>query len=317
MVCTGLCRATRALCRTVENGPDAGRFFWSDQISMELTFIAALLSAALLLSNLASILLASSRLKRPRTIAPPAGKTPPVSILVPSRGVEPFTEETLARAFSLDWPHYELIFCVAHADDPVVRLIRAAIARFPKVPARLLVGDDRISGNPKLNNCVKGWEAAQYDWVILADSNVLMPKDYVQHLMAAWRPGPALSVPRRSARGLRVSGRRSSAPSSTRCRRAGSTPARHSASVSPRARACCGTSRCWTQMAASSRLPPRSPRMPPRPNWSMGSDFASILSPRPSSSRSAAARLAKSGRARPVGRACAASPSLCSSRPRS
>jgi len=74
----------------------------------------------------------------------------------------------------------------------VVRLIRAAIARFPAVPARLLFGDDRISANPKLNNCVKGWEAARHDWVILADSNVLMPEDYVQHLMAAWRPDTGL-----------------------------------------------------------------------------------------------------------------------------
>ena len=159
---------------------------------MELIVIAALLSTALLLSNLASILLVSIGLKRRGTIAPPAGKAPPVSIVVPSRGVEPFTEETLARAFSLDWPRYELIFCVAHADDPVVKLITKAIARFPAVPARLLIGDDRISGNPKLNNCVKGWEAAHYHWVILANSNVLMPRDYVQHLMAAWRPGTGL-----------------------------------------------------------------------------------------------------------------------------
>jgi ceramide glucosyltransferase len=165
--------------------------FWSDQISMELTFIAALLSIALLLSNLASILLASLKLKRPGRIAPP-GKAPPVSIVVPSRGVEPFAAETLERAFSLDWPRYELIFCVAHADDPVVKPITAAMARFPAVRARLLVGDDRISGNPKLNNCVKGWEAASHNWVILADSNVLMPSDYVQHLMAAWLPDTGL-----------------------------------------------------------------------------------------------------------------------------
>ena len=159
---------------------------------MELTVIAALLSTLLLLSNLASIVLASLSLKRPRQIAPPARKAPPVSIVVPSRGVEPFTEETLARAFSLDWPRYELIFCVAHADDPVVKLINRAIARFPKVAAQLLVGDDRVSANPKLNNCVKGWVAAQHNWVILADSNVLMPVDYVQHLMAAWRPDTGL-----------------------------------------------------------------------------------------------------------------------------
>jgi len=159
---------------------------------MELTIAAAVASSALLLSNLASIVLASSRLKPRRVIPPPVGPRPPVSIVVPSRGVEPFTEETLARAFSLDWPRYELIFCVAHAEDPVVKLINAAIARYPDVPARLLFGDDRISANPKLNNCVKGWQAARHNWVILADSNVLMPKDYVQHLMAAWRPDTGL-----------------------------------------------------------------------------------------------------------------------------
>ncbi|MDX8451029.1 glycosyltransferase, partial [Mesorhizobium captivum] len=159
---------------------------------MELTLAAAFASSALLLSNFASILFASSRLKARRVIPASSGNQPPVSIVVPSRGVEPFTGETLDRAFSLDWPRYELIFCVAHANDPVVGLINAAIARFPKVPARLLVGDDRISANPKLNNCVKGWQAARHDWVILADSNVLMPKDYVQHLMAAWRPDTGL-----------------------------------------------------------------------------------------------------------------------------
>jgi ceramide glucosyltransferase len=166
--------------------------FRSDQISMELTIAAASASSALLLSNFASILLAASRLKPRRIIPPPSGNRPPVSIVVPSRGVEPFTEETLQRAFSLDWPHYELIFCVANADDPVVKLINAAIARHAAVPARLLIGDDRISANPKLNNCVKGWQAARHNWVILADSNVLMPNDYVQHLMAAWRPDTGL-----------------------------------------------------------------------------------------------------------------------------
>ncbi|TGQ78575.1 glycosyltransferase [Mesorhizobium sp. M8A.F.Ca.ET.207.01.1.1] len=159
---------------------------------MELTFIAASLSTALILSNAASISLAASQLKRRNTIAPPAGKPQPVSIVVPSRGVEPFTHETLERAFALDWPRYELIFCVAHTDDPVVKLINRAIARFPKVPARLLIGDDRVSANPKLNNCVKGWEAARHNWVILADSNVLMPRDYIEHMMAAWRPDTGL-----------------------------------------------------------------------------------------------------------------------------
>ena len=154
---------------------------------MTSTLVAAIASVALVLLNLASILIASWRIERRGVIVPPAAGAVPVSIVIPSRGLEPFTAETIERAFSLDWPSHELIFCVAHADDPVAVPITEAIARFPAVPARLIVGDDRISGNPKLNNCVKGWEAARHDWVVLADSNVLMPKDYVGQLMAAWR----------------------------------------------------------------------------------------------------------------------------------
>ena len=66
--------------------------------------------------------------------------------------------------------------------------MRGAIDANPHRPARLLIGDDRISANPKLNNVVKGWKAARYDWVIIADSNVLMPSDYIQRLLARWRP---------------------------------------------------------------------------------------------------------------------------------
>ncbi len=61
------------------------------------------------------------------------------------------------------------------------------MAAHPGVPSRLIIGDERISDNPKLNNCVRGWDAARHAWVVLADSNVLMPPDYLQRLHA--RPG--------------------------------------------------------------------------------------------------------------------------------
>ena len=70
---------------------------------------------------------------------------------------------------------------------PSPRWCAGSIAANPDRPARLLIGDDRISGNPKLNNVVKGWKAARYEWVVIADSNVLMPIDYLQRLLARWR----------------------------------------------------------------------------------------------------------------------------------
>ena len=30
-------------------------------------------------------------------------------------------------------------------------------------------------------------DAARHDWIILADANVLMPKDYIQRLLMSWR----------------------------------------------------------------------------------------------------------------------------------
>jgi ceramide glucosyltransferase len=156
--------------------------------------IIALTAAAafLVFINLLSIIIAGWRMARSGKPAPLVRKRPPVSIVVPARGIEPFAAETLARAFALDWPDYELIFCVAHPRDPVIAGIRRAMAANPGIPARILTGDDRISANPKLNNCVKGWKAARHDWVILADSNVLMPKDYVAHLMAGWHKNTGL-----------------------------------------------------------------------------------------------------------------------------
>jgi ceramide glucosyltransferase len=145
------------------------------------------LALTLVAANFVSIAIAWLRLSRSGRSRPVITCDHPVSIVIPVRGIEAYSELTLANAFRLDWPEYELIFCVADEADPIIPRIRAAMAEYPMVSARVLVGDDRISANPKLNNCVKGWRAARHEWVILADSNVLMPRDYVRRLMAAWR----------------------------------------------------------------------------------------------------------------------------------
>ncbi|GJE56374.1 MULTISPECIES: ceramide glucosyltransferase [Methylobacterium] len=155
------------------------------------TLVALSLCGLLTLIHLVSIALAASRLGRSRGVSAfPAGA--PVSLVRPVCGLETFSEETLGRGFALDYPDYEIVFCVADAGDPVLPLVRRLMAAHPAVPARIVVGDVRVSDNPKLNNCVKGWEAARHDWVVLADSNVLMPHDYLQQLQSAWRADTGL-----------------------------------------------------------------------------------------------------------------------------
>jgi ceramide glucosyltransferase len=115
-----------------------------------------------------------------------------VSVVRPVCGLENHIEDTLGSAFELDYPRYEIIFCAATANDAAVPLVKRLIAAHPHIPARLLIGNEAISENPKLNNVCKGWRAAAYDWVVMADSNVLMPPDYIERLLAAWRPDSGL-----------------------------------------------------------------------------------------------------------------------------
>ena len=127
--------------------------------------------------------------------APPANARkdqPGITVLRPVCGLENRLEETLASTFAADYPNFEILFCVASQDDAAIPLVQSLIAAHPAVHARLLLGDDPVSGNPKLNNCVKGWTAATLPFVLMADSNVLLPPDYLTRLMAQWTPGTGL-----------------------------------------------------------------------------------------------------------------------------
>lgn len=137
--------------------------------------------------HLGSTALAMRRCRQSASHSPPPEDAPAVSILRPICGLDRYDEMTLTSGFALDYPDCEMIFCCADANDPAAALVRKLIGRNPHVRASLLIGNHAISANPKLNNLVKGWHVAKGDWVIFADSNVLMPPDYVQCLLAGWR----------------------------------------------------------------------------------------------------------------------------------
>ncbi len=140
--------------------------------------------------QITSIAIAIARLRR--KTPPQRGEYPPVSVVRPLCGIDNYAADTLRSTFELDYPRCEILFCIADATDPVLPLVKGLIAAYPAIGARLLIGDDRVSANPKLNNVVKGWRAASHDWIIIADSNVLMPRDYIQRLFASWRADSGL-----------------------------------------------------------------------------------------------------------------------------
>jgi ceramide glucosyltransferase len=142
--------------------------------------------------NLLGVAIGSVRCRRrPRPLAAAPG-SPPVTIIRPLCRINNYERETLASTFALDYPDYEILFCLEHGDDPVAALVYSLMERHPQIRAQLLIGEERRSTNPKLNNVLKGWEAARHPWIIMADSNVLMPRDYIQQLMGRWRDDTGL-----------------------------------------------------------------------------------------------------------------------------
>jgi ceramide glucosyltransferase len=135
--------------------------------------------------HLGSIALAMSRCRKG------SGKSaliaPPVTIIRPLCGLEHRLEASLESTFNLAHADRQILLCVARRTDPAAAVADNLFARYPDSNGRLLVGDERVSENPKLNNIVKGWEAAGLHWVVIADSNVLMPPDYLARLFEAWR----------------------------------------------------------------------------------------------------------------------------------
>ena len=154
------------------------------------TFLSAL-AVFFIAMHLGTLAIAYVRC-RPSRIPRAAATLPPVTVVRPLCGVESFSQRTIHAAFALDYPQFELLFCVARGDDAVVPMVEAAIAANPHVPARLLVGSDPISSNPKLNNMVKGWREASHPWVAFIDSNVLVPPTVIRNIVGTWRDDTGL-----------------------------------------------------------------------------------------------------------------------------
>ena len=153
--------------------------------------VPAVGAGALMAAQLVSTGMVARRLGRPAPLADPA-TMPAISLLRPVCGLEQGLEATLGSSFAQQAADYEVIFCVARADDPALPLLHRLIAAHPQVPARILIEDSHATGNPKLNNLLKGWDAARHDWIVMADSNLFLPPEYLRRLIGAWTPGTGM-----------------------------------------------------------------------------------------------------------------------------
>src|SRR5271156_3200369 len=76
--------------------------------------------------------------------------TPPVSILKPFRGMDPDAYENLASFCRLDYPEFEIVFCVDPGDEAILSVLARLTAEFPRCRIRVLHGSGRVAANDKV-----------------------------------------------------------------------------------------------------------------------------------------------------------------------
>jgi ceramide glucosyltransferase len=146
----------------------------------------ALTAAGALLSALATLYALAALLCRPRTWRPTEGGAAPapVSVLKPLCGAEPHLERNLATLCRQIHPCYQLVFGVRDPDDPAAAVVARLARRFPDVDMQL-VADPRVHGsNLKVSNLINMRAAARHPWLVLADSDIGVGRDYLERVSA-------------------------------------------------------------------------------------------------------------------------------------
>jgi ceramide glucosyltransferase len=115
------------------------------------------------------------------------GVLPPVSILKPLKGVDDRLLDNLSAFCRLDYPVYEILFCVQGASDPALRVARKVKEAHPDREISVVVTDCRDGLNPKVNNMLPGYAAAKYPFVLISDSNVAPDAAYLREAVSHFR----------------------------------------------------------------------------------------------------------------------------------
>jgi len=109
---------------------------------------------------------------------------PPISILKPVRGVDSEAYENFASYCRLDYPQYELVFAMADPHDPVIPVIEKLQRDFPDRSIRFVTDVPRVGENNKVNSLCRLVKEARYELLVMTDSDVRVPRDYLREVVA-------------------------------------------------------------------------------------------------------------------------------------
>lgn len=136
------------------------------------------LTTAWIVLGAAAVRFATSRLERRVSVE----TLPPITVLKPLCGADPSLRENLESFFCQRYPRFEIVFGLERADDPALPVVEELVRAHPEVSAKIVVHGRKRGHNPKVRNLRGMIGRASYDLVLVSDSNVRVPVDYLESM---------------------------------------------------------------------------------------------------------------------------------------
>jgi ceramide glucosyltransferase len=109
---------------------------------------------------------------------------PPVSILKPLKGIDPEIWEGFRSHCEQDYRDFELIFGVSDPNDPAVEFVRKLQSTYPNRRIELIVCEKVLGTNIKVSNLAQMLQAVRHEILLVSDSDIRVPRDYLRRVVA-------------------------------------------------------------------------------------------------------------------------------------
>jgi ceramide glucosyltransferase len=111
---------------------------------------------------------------------------PSVTLLKPLHGAEPDLGQNLESFCAQDYPGVvQLLFGVQRAEDAAIPVVEALRKAYPHCDMTVVMGACCEATNPKIGNLISMLPGARHDVLVLSDSDIGVPSDYVRKMAAA------------------------------------------------------------------------------------------------------------------------------------
>lgn len=110
--------------------------------------------------------------------------TPPVSILKSLKGLDPNMYAAFRSHCLLNYPEYEVLFGAHDPGELALALVEKLRQEFPERSLRVIHCPEVLGLNGKVSNLAQMLPQARYEHIIINDSDIVVPRDYLKRLLA-------------------------------------------------------------------------------------------------------------------------------------